>query len=344
MLLSDCTTLELGGPARRFVAATCDADLVAAVSDCDARGEPVFVLGGGSNVVFADEGFDGAVVRVATRGVVFDGDVVDVAAGEPWDDLVAWSVRAGRAGLEGLSGIPGLVGATPIQNVGAYGQEVKDTLVSVRAWDREEKRIVVLARDACRFSYRHSMLKETSRFVVLRVAFDLPRSAASAPIRYAELARALGVREGEAAPLARVRETVIALRRGKGMVLDPADPDTRSAGSFFVNPTMDEAAYEALAARAGEKVPRFAADAGLVKVPAAWLIERAGFTKGASHGGAAISSKHALAITNRANATTADVLALARAIRAAVESRFGLPLTPEPVLVGCSLEEERTKR
>jgi len=344
MELSRYTTLEVGGPARRLVFAGSERAVVEAVSACDARGEPVFVLGGGSNVVFADEGFDGTVVRVGTRGIVLGGDRsdpndrVDVAAGEPWDDLVAWAVRDGRAGLECLSGIPGLVGATPMQNVGAYGQEVKDTLVSVRAWDRSAGRVVELSRDACRLSYRHSMLKETAwRWVVLRVTFALPRSSESAPIRYAELARALGVAEGETAPLARVREAVIALRRGKGMVLDPFDADTRSAGSFFVNPTMDERAYDALAARAGEKVPRFATDDGRVKVPAAWLIERAGFAKGAARGGAAISTKHALALTNRGDATTNDLLDLARAIRAGVAARFHVTLEPEPVLVGCAL-------
>ncbi len=332
--MSRLTTLELGGPARRLVTAWRERDLVELVADCDARGEPVMALGGGSNVVFADAGFDGTIVRVATRGIVVHEDSVDVAAGEPWDDLVAWCVRAGLAGVECLSGIPGLVGATPIQNVGAYGQEVKDTIASVRAWDRSESRVVDLTNAECRFSYRHSMLKESSRFVVLRASFALRKSLQSTGIRYAELARAVG---GESAPLARVRETVIALRRGKGMVLDPSDADTRSAGSFFVNPTMDESAYEALAARAGEKVPRFPSDDGRVKVPAAWLIEHAGFAKGTARGRAAISTKHALALTNRGGATTEELLALAREIRAGVQARFGVTLAAEPVLVGCAL-------
>ena len=333
MDLSRQTTLELGGPARRMISAATDDALIDAIRDCDARGERAFVLGSGSNVVFADEGFDGTVVRVATRGIVIDGDVVDVAAGEPWDDLVAWSVRSGRAGLECLSGIPGLVGATPMQNVGAYGQEVKDTLVRVRAWDRQAGRVVSLSREECRLSYRHSMLKETAwRGVVLRVSFELKRSA-SASVRYAELARALG---GESAPLGAVRAAVLALRRSKGMVLDPFDADTRSAGSFFVNPTMDEAAYAALAARAGD-VPRFPAEGGRVKVPAAWLIERAGFAKGTARGRAAISTKHALALTNRGGATTAELIALAREIRDAVHARFAVTLDPEPILVGCAL-------
>ena len=325
------TTLELGGAARRFVVARRASELVDVVRDCDARGEPVFVLGGGSNVVFGDAGFDGTVVHVATRGIEI-ADEISVAAGEPWDDFVAWAVRRGLAGVECLSGIPGLVGATPIQNVGAYGQEVKDTITRVRAWDRKDSRVVDLENVECRFSYRHSMLKESARWVVLRVTFAL--SVQSARIRYAELARAIG---GEAAPVARVRETVIALRRGKGMVLDPQDPDTRSAGSFFVNPMMDEAAYAALAARAGESPPRFASDDGRVKVPAAWLIEHAGFAKGTARGRVAISSKHALALTNRGGATAAELLALAREIRDGVLARFGVTLAPEPVLVGCSI-------
>jgi UDP-N-acetylmuramate dehydrogenase len=336
MELSRCTTLEVGGRARRFVSASTESALIDAVRDCDSRGEPVFVLGGGSNVVFADAGFEGTVVHVETRGIVFDEDVIDVAAGEPWDDFVALCVRSGRSGVECMSGVPGLVGATPMQNVGAYGQEVKDTLAFVKVWDRQSARVMRLSAAECRLSYRHSMLKETSRFVVLRVAFAPPRSPRSAPIRYAELARALGVKEGDSAELARVREMVIALRRGKGMVLDADDADTRSAGSFFVNPTMDEGAYEALAKRAGEKVPRFASE-GSVKVPAAWLIERAGFTKGTARGRAAISTKHALALTNRGGASADEIVALARAVRDAVEAKFGVRLVPEPVLVSCEI-------
>jgi UDP-N-acetylmuramate dehydrogenase len=332
MELARLTTLEVGGEARRIAFATSDRALIEEISSCDARSEKVFVLGGGSNVVFADEGFDGTVVRVETRGMTFDGDVIELAAGETWDDFVAFAVQSGRAGVECMSGIPGLVGATPMQNVGAYGQEVKDTLAWVRVWDRQSAHVLTLSTAECRMSYRHSMLKETTRYVVLRVAFTLPRSAESAPIRYAELARALGVPEGGRAPLARVREMVIALRRGKGMVLDANDADTRSAGSFFVNPTMDDRAYEALVARAGEQVPRFG-----VKVPAAWLIERAGFSKGTARGRAAISTKHALAITNRGGATAKEIVGLAREVRDAVEKRFGVKLSAEPILVGLEL-------
>ncbi len=338
MELAQHTTLGLGGEARKFIEASSERTLIETVRDCDARGEPVFILGGGSNVVFADEGFDGTVVRVATRGIVIDDAEAHVAAGEPWDDFVAWMIGRGFSGTECMSGIPGLVGATPMQNVGAYGQEVKETLARVRVWDRQSANVMTLTREACRLTYRNSMLKESaSRWVVLRVSFSMQRSPESAPIRYAELARALGVKEGEAAPLARVRETVLALRRGKGMVLDPNDPDTKSAGSFFVNPTMDEAAYAELAKRAGETVPKFA-EGDRVKVPAAWLIEHAGFSKGTARGPAAISSKHALAITNRGGARTSDVIAFAREIRSAVHSRFGVTLLPEPVLVGCTID------
>jgi len=339
VILAHCTTLKLGGAAARFAEPSREDELVRCVAEADERREPVFVLGGGSNVVFADAGFDGLVVRAATRGIVAGergGTVhVDVAAGEPWDDLVAWSVREGLSGLESMSGIPGLVGATPMQNVGAYGQEVKDTLVRARVFDRRSKTTRELSAAECKLSYRHSMLKEDpARWVVLRVSFALERSARSRPIRYAELARALGVREGEPAELASVRRTVLALRRGKGMVLDASDPDTRSAGSFFVNPTMDAGAYATLAARAGVAVPKFESE-GKVKVPAAWLIERAGFAKGHRKGGAAISTKHALALTTREGATTEELLALAREIRDGVERAFGVRLTPEPVLVGC---------
>ncbi len=347
MLLSSATTLRLGGPARAWIEAGSEEALVGAIADLDARGEPLLLVGGGSNLVVGDEGFDGTVIRIAVRGtrlVAGPNEVhCDIAAGEPWDDFVAWSVEAGLAGVECLSGIPGLVGATPMQNVGAYGQEVKDTVVAVRVWDREQREILELARADCQFSYRHSMLKETPRYVVLRVVFALRPSQTSAPIRYTELARSLGVAEGEPAPLRAVREAVLALRRSKGMVLDAADPDSVSAGSFFTNPTMDVAEADALAERArahlgaGVDMPRFPGDDGRVKVPAAWLIERAGFTRGHGAGRAGISSKHALALVNRGDATTRELLDLARTIRDGVEHRFGVRLAPEPVLVGCSL-------
>src|SRR5215472_12767594 len=295
--LAAFTTLGLGGPARRFAEVTTEADLVESVRSADEQGEPLLVLGGGSNLVIADEGFPGTVVRVATQGIrreVREDSVrLTVAAGEDWDTVVAQAAGDGLAGLECLSGIPGLAGATPIQNVGAYGQEVAQTLVAVRAYDRARRAVTELSHADCGFGYRTSAFKcsvqagaVTGRFVVLEVTLQLPRSELSAPVRYAELARALGIGEGERAPLADVRAAVLALRRGKGMVLDADDPDTRSVGSFFTNPVLDRAQLadleRAVAGSCGPqtRIPQFPAGPGLVKVPAAWLIERAGFGKG----------------------------------------------------------------
>ena len=348
MRLSDYTTLRLGGPARRFVQAGTEEDLIEAVRAADSGGEPTLILGGGSNLVVADEGFDGTVIQVATKGVDPGGEpgLMTVAAGEDWDAVVAWTVAAGLAGLECLSGIPGLAGATPIQNVGAYGQEVAETITSVRTYDRVTGQIRTIPNERCGFGYRTSMFKrdDARRHVVLGVTFRLAVQSASAPVRYAELASALGVEIGDQVASPRVRSAVMDLRRGKGMVIDAADPDTRSAGSFFVNPVLDGAALAAVeaAARArcgpGTRVPRFDAGDGLVKVPAAWLIERAGFGRGYSPGdGARISSKHTLALVNYESATTAGLLALARQIRDGVRDAFGVSLTPEPVLVGVTL-------
>ena len=336
--LSDLTTLRLGGPARRIVEARDERAVVDAVAEADANDEPLLVLAGGSNVVIADDGFPGAVIRMLTTGVEERGDgVLHVQAGEPWDPLVERCVRAGLAGVECLSGIPGSVGATPIQNVGAYGQEVSETIASVRVYDRRERRLEELAPAECGFSYRSSVFKRTpGRWVVLAVTYELPRRPASRPIRYTELARALGVAEGETAPLARVREAVLALRRRKGMVLDPDDPDTVSAGSFFTNPILSPGEFAALEARAnGARPPRFAQPDGRVKTSAAWLIEHAGFARG--HGDpatVAISSKHTLALTNRGAGTTEELVALAREIAGGVQERFGVELEPEPVFAG----------
>ena len=333
------TTLGLGGPARRLVTADREEDVVEAVRACDARGEPLLVLGGGSNLVTSDEGFPGTVLRVATRGRAVQGDVITVAAGEVWDELVAFLVGEGFSGVECLGGIPGLVGAVPMQNVGAYGQDVSETIVRVRAWDRDAERVVAFDNPACRFAYRSSVFRGRDRHVILDVTFALERSEESRPIRYAELARALAIDEGKSAPTSVVRETVIALRRKKGMVLDARDPDTKSAGSFFTNPILSHDELAALRARvpAGEKLPEFPEKDGRTKVSAAWLIERAGFTKGHAAGRAAISSKHALALVNRGGASTAELLSLARAVRDGVREKFGVTLENEPVFVGVSL-------
>jgi UDP-N-acetylmuramate dehydrogenase len=335
--LSAYTTLRLGGPAGRLIIATNADEIVKTVREQ----EQVLVLAGGSNLVVSDAGFPGTVVLVRSRGRGVsaedaDGLTLTVEAGETWDDVVAAAVDSGWSGLESLSGVPGSAGATPIQNVGAYGQEVAETITAVRAYDRVTDEVVTLGAGECGFAYRTSIFKHNERWVVLSVDFRLAKSPLSAPIRYAELARALDVPLGARAPLAEVRAAVLALRAGKGMVLDPDDPDTYSVGSFFTNPVLSAAAFEALSARAGA-APSWPGPDGVVKVSAAWLIERAGFTKGYAGRGVSISSKHTLALTNRGTGTTSALLDLAREIRDGVHDRFGVTLHPEPVLVGCSL-------
>jgi len=334
--LSSYTTLGLGGPASTMVTAYDESEVVEAIRSADG---PVLVLGGGSNLVIADEGFPGTVVRIAAHGhvITMDGDdvLLEVAAGEDWDALVGMSVEQQLAGLECLAGIPGLVGATPVQNVGAYGQDVSQTVMSVRAYDRSTDEVVTV-RD-CGFGYRWSRFKaDAPRWVVLSVTYRLGGGPLSRPVRYAELARTLGVDVGACAPLVEVRDAVLALRRGKGMVLDPADSDTRSAGSFFTNPLLDPTELEALRSK-GFDPPTYPDSGGRVKVPAAWLIERSGFGKGHFDGPAGISTKHTLALVNRGGATTADLLTVARAVRDGVQATFGVVLVPEPVLVGVSL-------
>ena len=321
--------------------------VVQTLAAADAAGEPVLVIAGGSNLVVADAGFAGTALRLLTRGVstAADGQAVrlTIAAGEPWDALVERAIADGLAGIECLSGIPGSTGATPIQNVGAYGQQVSDVIRSVRAYDRGAGRVVDLAPADCRFGYRTSRLRGAERFVVLGVTLELERSAAARPVRYPELARALGVPVGARPPLAAVREAVLSLRRGKGMVLDPADPDSVSAGSFFVNPILSAAGFAALERRALARLgprarpPAWPEPDGAVKTSAAWLIERAGFRRGFGEGRVGISSKHSLALVNRGGATTAELIALARQIRDGVRALFGVTLMPEPTLVGVEL-------
>ena len=298
------------------------------------------MLGGGSNLVVADEGFDGTVVEVGTSGLRADADnddptcggvIVQVAAGEGWDAFVATAVERRWVGVEALSGIPGSVGATPIQNVGAYGQEVSQTISKVRVWDRRLKGVRTFAAADCGFGYRTSRFKaDPSRHVVLDVTFQFRQGELGAPVAYAELARTLGVEPGTRAPMTDVRRAVLDLRAGKGMVLDPADHDTWSAGSFFTNPVLEPG-------RLPDGAPAWPQPDGSVKTSAAWLIERAGFGKGYGEGPARLSTKHPLALTNRGGATTADLLALAREVRDGVEQRFGIRLVNEPVLVGCDL-------
>jgi UDP-N-acetylmuramate dehydrogenase len=343
--LSTLTTLRVGGPARRFQIARTTDELVDAVSRADADGTPVLLVGGGSNLLVADAGFDGLVVQVATRGITrlsvdyCGGAELQVAAGEPWDAFVAEAVRSGWIGVEALSGIPGSTGATPVQNVGAYGQEVSGSVATVRTWDRAEGRIRTLAGSECGFGYRDSLFKRERfcggpRFVVLEVGFQLVVADRSEPVKYAELARTLQVEVGDRVPLADVRAAVLGLRRGKGMVLDDADHDTWSAGSFFTNPLLSPEQAALLPADA----PRWPAADGRVKTSAAWLIDRAGFAKGYGlPGPASLSTKHTLALTNRGCASAADLLRLARDVRDGVQAAFGVRLVAEPELVNCSL-------
>ncbi|MET8573707.1 UDP-N-acetylmuramate dehydrogenase [Streptomyces sp. NPDC005012] len=343
--LAPLTTFRLGGPARRLITATTDAEVVEAVREADASGTPLLVVGGGSNLVIGDKGFEGTALRIATSGFSLDGTRLELAAGEVWSEAVARTVQAGLAGIECLSGIPGSAGATPIQNVGAYGQEVSSTITEVIAYDRAEGRTVTLSNAECAFSYRHSRFKaDPDRYVVLRVHFELEDAdGMSAPVKYPETARALGVEAGDRVPLERARETVLKLRAGKGMVLDAEDHDTWSAGSFFTNPILDEQAFalflERVRERLGDDVtpPAYPAGEGRTKTSAAWLIDKAGFTKGYGTGPARISTKHTLALTNRGEATTEDLLALAREVVAGVREAFGVTLVNEPVMVGVGL-------
>ncbi|MEV6394236.1 UDP-N-acetylmuramate dehydrogenase [Streptomyces sp. NPDC051907] len=343
--LAPLTTFRLGGPATRLVTATTDAEVIAAVAEADAAGTPLLIIGGGSNLVIGDKGFDGTALRIATTGFELDGTALELAAGEVWTDAVARTVEAGLAGVECLAGIPGSAGATPIQNVGAYGQEVSSTITEVIAYDRRSGETVVIPNAECDFSYRHSRFKQDpDRYVVLRVCFALEDAGGlSAPLRYAETARALGVEAGDRVPAADARETVLKLRAGKGMVLDPEDHDTWSAGSFFTNPILSEEAFDAFLARVHDRLgpdtapPAFPAGDGHTKTSAAWLIDKAGFTKGYGSGPARISTKHTLALTNRGEATTEDLLALAREVVAGVREAFGITLVNEPVTVGVSI-------
>ncbi|MFB9850817.1 UDP-N-acetylmuramate dehydrogenase [Micromonospora andamanensis] len=341
--LAQYTTLCVGGPAGRVVTAGNANEIVSLVREA---GSEILLLAGGSNVVIGDAGFPGTVVLVRSRGLrVLSEDeqtvTVRVEAGEPWDDLVATTVRNGWSGLECLSGIPGSTGATPIQNVGAYGQEVAETITAVQVYDRTTGTVGQVEAAECGFAYRSSIFKYNERWLVLSVDFRLARSPLSGPVRYAELARALGVEVGDRVPLAQARVTVLRLRAGKGMVLDAGDPDTRSVGSFFTNPVLDAAAYQRLRQQAAElgEPPAWPGAGGVVKVSAAWLIDKAGFGKGyPGPEGTAISTKHTLALTNpTGTASTQALLTLAREIRDGVQTRFGVTLHPEPVLINCTL-------
>jgi UDP-N-acetylmuramate dehydrogenase len=341
------TTLDLGGPARHFIVAEDEATIRDAVAWSRDRDVPLFVLGEGSNVVVSDRGFDGLVLRIATRGidVRHEGTAVrvTVAAGERWDPFVARTVSEGFAGVECLSGIPGLVGATPIQNVGAYGQEVSDTLESVRTLDRLTLETGERSAAECEFGYRDSAFRRdaTRRRVVLAVTYVL-RPGGDPTVRYGELVRALRDRALDRPSLSDVRETVLTLRRRKSMVLDPVDENRRSVGSFFTNPIVSTAQRDDVVARAlaaglvrhADEVPQYPAPGGGTKLAAAWLIERSGVSRGQRHGRFGISTRHALALVHHGGGRSADLLALADSVRDAVRARFGVTLELEPVRVG----------
>jgi UDP-N-acetylmuramate dehydrogenase len=336
--LAPLTTLGIGGPAKLFARTKSVDEIRDVIAWAASQRQPLFILGGGSNVLIADHGFDGVVLQIDLRGMTVltaDPDAVSVyvAAGERWDDVVAFAVDRGWAGIECLSGIPGLTGATPIQNVGAYGQEVSETIVGVEAIERDTGRVVTLTNRECDFSYRQSVFKNASkdRYVVAGVTFRLkPRG--SAAIRYPELQKYLDEHEINANDLQQVRGAVIAIRKRKGMVLDPSDPDTRSDGSFFMNPVVTPARFEQIR-RDAENVPHFPSG-DQIKLSAAWLIEQAGFHKGFAHGNAGLSTKHTLAVINRGGGTAREVLELVGMIQDGVRERFGVEIQPEPNFIG----------
>ncbi|MEB3020572.1 UDP-N-acetylmuramate dehydrogenase [[Mycobacterium] crassicus] len=340
--LAPLTTLRVGPVARRVITCSDTEQVVAAVGELDRDGEgpegPTLLLAGGSNVVIADDLTDLTVVRIANTGIEIDGNLLRAQAGAVWDDVVAAAVAAGLGGLECLSGIPGSAGATPVQNVGAYGAEIADTVTRVLLLDRRTGTVRWTPGAELAFGYRTSVLKYSDAAVVLEVEFALDPAGRSAPLRYGELATALNAADGDRADPAAVRAAVLALRSAKGMVLDAADHDTWSVGSFFTNPVVPLELYQQLAEQASGSMPHWDAPDG-VKLAAGWLVERAGFGKGypAEGAPARLSGKHALALTNRGGATTADVLGLARTVRDGVQAAFGITLHPEPVLVGCAL-------
>ena len=349
--LSSLTTMRVGGPAARLVTVETTDELVDAVREVDDADEPLLVLSGGSNLLVSDDGFEGTVVHVATTGITPESDdlcggaMVRVAAGEVWDDVVERAVSEGWAGIEALSGIPGRTGATPIQNVGAYGQDVSQTVAQVRTGDRQEQTVRTFANTDCAFTDRHSRFKGNARYVVLDVLFQFEVADLSRPVAYAALAKGLDVELGTRVPLHDAREAVLQQRRARGMVLDDSDADTWSCGSFFTNPVLSRQQFDDLVERVGERLgwegptpPRFAEPDGRVKTSAAWLIEHAGFGRGFGlPAPAALSTKHTLAVTNRGGATAGDVVALARQVRDGVRDAFGVTLVNEPVLLGLRL-------
>lgn len=334
--LADFTTLRVGGPATKIIHAQTEAELIAAVSEADAAKTPLLILGGGSNTLVSDDGFNGTVIKVETTGNSYEidacsGGMLHVAAGVDWDEFVLFTMEKGLANLESLSGIPGTVGASPIQNIGAYGHDVSEVIARVRTYDRDAQSIRTFTAEECTFTYRSSLFKESGdRYLILDVTFHLRRGEQSLPIAYPELARELGVRIGDRAPITEVRDAVLALRSKKGMLLGMG---INSAGSFFTNPLVSQS----VAATLPVDAPAWPQEDGLVKLSAAWLLEASGIQKGQRHGGAAISSHHVLALINEASATSQEICELAQIARDAVKKRFGITLEPEVRLIGLSL-------
>ena len=335
--LRDYTSLRVGGPAKKFVEVGTETEIIAAI---EAAGDtPILIIGGGTNILVADTGFEGTVIRITSHSMQSEidacsGATLTIGAGENWDEFVATTLERGFAGLETLSGIPGTVGAAPIQNIGAYGHEVSEFITRVRTYDRQAKGLKTFTNAECDFSYRNSLFKaHPGRYVVLDVQFNLRQGEMTTAITYAELAKKLGIEVGEKAPIAATRTAVLELRGAKGMLLNPSDRDSWSAGSFFTNPIVSKE----IAAKLPEGAPKWPTSDGMVKTSAAWLIENSGVHKGDSHGGARVSTKHVLALTNAGNATATDIAELAKSAQQSVFEKFGITLEAEVNLVGITL-------
>lgn len=335
--LRDYTSLRVGGPAKKFVEVGTESEIIAAI---EAAGDsPVLIIGGGTNVLISDKGFEGTVIRITNHALQAEidacsGATLTIGAGENWDDFVATTIERGFAGLETLSGIPGTVGAAPIQNIGAYGHEVSEFITRVRTYDRAAKEIKTFTHEQCQFSYRNSYFKANpGQYVILDVQFQIRIGEVSNPITYAELAKKLGINVGDKASVAATRKAVLELRSAKGMLLNPNDQDSWSAGSFFTNPIVSAE----IAAQLPDDAPKWPTSDGRVKTSAAWLIEHSGVNKGDAVGGARISTKHVLALTNSGDATAEDIAALAKSAQKSVFEKFGITLEAEVNLVGVTL-------
>ena len=333
----DLTSLRVGGPAKKFVEVATESEIIAAIES--AGDSPILIMGDGTNMLVSDQGFEGVVIRISNHALAAEvdacsGATLTIGAGENWDEFVATTIERGFAGLETLSGIPGSVGAAPIQNIGAYGHEVSEFITRVRTYDREKKVVKTFTNQECEFEYRNSHFKShPGRYVVLDVQFNLRQGEFTTPITYQELANKLGITVGDKAGIVETRKAVLELRASKGMLLNPKDQDSWSAGSFFTNPIISKEIADTLPADA----PRWPTQDGRVKTSAAWLIEKSGIHKGDTHGGARVSTKHVLALTNSGNATATEIAELAKTAKQAVQQKFGITLEAEVNLIGITL-------